>query len=154
MNLERVVWTQIRFLFMAIWARFWVVHSGWRRRCVRWSGFLGLRGLGLSIFVGLLSVRGNKSNMLSFQLINCGRKLGFPRDVPGQSGTGRPVVPLSQDKKISFSHCSFVPGQGQEQKSWEKLLCPGMSREVLGQNYLPKNIKKQEKDILKQKRMF
>ena len=94
MNLERVVWTQIRFLFMAIWARFWVVHSGWRRRCVRWSGFLGLRGLGLSIFVGLLSVRGNKSNMLSFQLINCGRKLGFPRDVPGQSGTGRPVVPF------------------------------------------------------------
>ena len=82
--------------------------------------------------------------MLSFQLINCGRKLGFPRDVPGQSGTGRPVVPLSQDKKISLSHCPFVPGQGQEQKSWEKLLCPGMSREVLGQNYLPKNIKKQE----------
>ena len=23
---------------------------------------------------------------------------GFPRDVPGQSRTGRPVVPLSQDK--------------------------------------------------------
>ena len=40
---------QIRFLFMAIWPRFWVVpaspehteHS-WRRRCVRRSGFLGL----------------------------------------------------------------------------------------------------------------
>ena len=69
MSLERVVGTQIRFLFMAIWARFWVVHSGWRRRCVRWSGFLGLRGLGLSISVGLLSVRVNKSNMLLFQLI-------------------------------------------------------------------------------------
>ena len=68
MSLERVVGTQIRFLFMAIWARFWVVHSGWRRRCVRWSGFLGLRGLGLSISVGLLSVRVNKSNMLSFLL--------------------------------------------------------------------------------------
>ena len=65
MSLERVVGTQIRFLFMAIWARFWVVHSGWRRRCVRWSGFLGLRGLGLSISVGLLSVRVNKSNFIS-----------------------------------------------------------------------------------------
>ena len=27
-------------------------------------------------------------------------ELGFPRDVPGQTGTGRPVVPLSRDKKV------------------------------------------------------
>ena len=33
------------------------------------------------------------------------------RDVPGQTGTGRPVVPLSRDKKVSLSRCPFVPGQ-------------------------------------------
>ena len=48
-----------------------------------------------------------------------------PRDVPGQTGTGRSVVPLSQDKNISLSRCPFVPGQGQEQMSRDKLLCPG-----------------------------
>ena len=54
-----------------------------------------------------------------------------PRDVQGQTGTGRPVVPLSRDKKIFLSRCPFVPGQGQEQ----------MSQDVLGQNEL-KNFKK------------
>ena len=34
-----------------------------------------------------------------------------PRDVPGQTGTGRPVVPLSRDKKVSLSRRPFVPGQ-------------------------------------------
>ena len=34
-----------------------------------------------------------------------------PRDVPGQTGTGRPVVPLSRDKKKFLSWCPFVPGQ-------------------------------------------
>ena len=34
-----------------------------------------------------------------------------PRDVPGQTGTGHPVVPLSRDKKNSLSRCPFVPGQ-------------------------------------------
>ena len=34
-----------------------------------------------------------------------------PRDVPGQTGTGRPIVPLSRDKKNSLSRCPFVPGQ-------------------------------------------
>ena len=29
-------------------------------------------------------------------------KLGFSRDVPGQTGMGRPVVPLFRDKKILF----------------------------------------------------
>ena len=33
------------------------------------------------------------------------------RDVPGQTGTGRPVIPLSRDKKISLSRRPFVPGQ-------------------------------------------
>ena len=42
------------------------------------------------------------------------------RDVPGQTGTGRPVIPLSQDKKkivVPVSHClgtragANVPGQ-------------------------------------------
>ena len=47
------------------------------------------------------------------------------RDVPGQSGTGRPVVPLSGNKNISLSHRPSVPGQGQEQKSRDKLLCTG-----------------------------
>ena len=32
------------------------------------------------------------------------------RDVPGQTGTGRPVVPLSRDKKKFLSRCPFVPG--------------------------------------------
>ena len=41
------------------------------------------------------------------------------RDVPGQTGTGRPVVPLSQDKKVSLSRCPFVPGQ-------KSFACPGV----------------------------
>ena len=57
--------------------------------------------------------------------------LGFPRDVPGQTGTGRPVVPLSRDKKKFLSRCPFVPGQGQEQMSRDKLLCPGTSRDKI-----------------------
>ena len=56
-------------------------------------------------------------------------ELGFPRDVPGQTGTGRPVVPLSRDKKKFLSRCPFVPGQGQEQMSRDKLLCPVPSRD-------------------------
>ena len=69
------------------------------------------------------------------------------RDVPGQTGTGRPVVPLSRDKKKFLSRCPFVPGQGQEQMSRDKLLCP-----VPGQNNLPKRTKKQEKDVPKQEK--
>ena len=42
--------------------------------------------------------------------------------------TGRPVVPLSRDKKKFLSWCPFVPGQGREQMSWDKLLCPGTSK--------------------------
>ena len=33
------------------------------------------------------------------------------RDVQGQTGTGRPVVPLSRDKKVPLSRHPFVPGQ-------------------------------------------
>ena len=47
------------------------------------------------------------------------------RDVPGQTGTGRPVIPLSRDKKKLLSQCPIVLGQGQEQMSRDKLLCPG-----------------------------
>ena len=69
------------------------------------------------------------------------------RDVLGQTGTGRPVVPLSRDKKIFLSRCPFVPGQGQEQMSRDKHLCPGTSRDKIT---FPKEHKKQEKDVPKQ----
>ena len=69
------------------------------------------------------------------------------RDVPGQTGTGRPVVPLSRDKKKFLSRCPFVPGQGQEQMSRDKHLCPRMSRNKIT---FPKEHKKQEKDVPKQ----
>merc|ERR1712051_203432 len=42
---------------------------------------------------------------------------------------GRPVVPLSRDKKNFLSRCPVVPGQGQEQMSRDKFLCPGPSRD-------------------------
>ena len=56
-----------------------------------------------------------------------------------------PVVPLSRDnegtsvplslcpgtKKFCLSRCPFVPGQGQEQMSRDKLLCPGTSRDKM-----------------------
>jgi hypothetical protein len=95
-----------------------------------------------------------------------------PRGIPGQSGTERPVIPLSWDKEIFLSQCPFFPGQGQEQ----------MSGDVPGQNHLPKNnqktgkrhsktgkgrsktgkgrsktgkdVLKQEKYVLKQEKMF
>ena len=54
---------------------------------------------------------------------------------------------MSRDKKKFLSRCPFVPGQGQEQMSRDKLLCP-----VPGQNNLPKRTKKQEKDVPKQEK--
>ena len=87
--------------------------------------------------------------LLIYISVSTGRDI--PRDVPGQTGTGRTVVPLSRDKNISLSRCPFVPGQGQEQKSRDKLLCPGMSRDKIT---FPKETPKQEKDVLKQKRTF
>jgi hypothetical protein len=65
-----------------------------------------------------------------------------PRDVPGQTGTGRPVVPLSRDKEIFLSRCPFVPGQGQKQMSRDKPLCPGTSRDKITLLKKPKNRKK------------
>ena len=62
------------------------------------------------------------------------------QDVPGQTGTGRPVVPLSRDKKVSMSPCPFVLGQKSfactdVPLSWDKdgtsvplSLCPGTVR--------------------------
>ena len=54
-------------------------------------------------------------------------KLGFPRDGTCRDNPGRDVL-LSLcpgTKKKSLSQCPFVPGQGQEQKFQDKLLCPG-----------------------------
>ena len=89
-------------------------------------------------------------------------KVSKRRDVPRQSGTGRPVVPLSRDKNIFLSLCpatragAKIPGQ--TPLSWD----------VPGQNHFPpkkpktgkrcsktgKDAPKQEKDVLKQKKMF
>jgi hypothetical protein len=66
-------------------------------------------------------------------------------------GKGRSVVPLSRDKEIFMSRCPFVPGQGQEQMSGDKLLCPGISWDKIT---FPKEHKKQEQVVLKQERMF
>ena len=61
------------------------------------------------------------------------------RDVPGQTRTVRPVVPLSRDKKIFLSQCPFCPWTraganvpGQTPLSWD----------VLGQNDFPKRTQK------------
>ena len=71
------------------------------------------------------------------QLIVCAQnvkswfKLGFPRDGTSRDKPGRDV-PLSLcpgTKKFCLSRCPFVPGQGQEQMSRDKLLCPGPSRD-------------------------
>ena len=48
-----------------------------------------------------------------------------------QTGMGRSVAPLSQDKDIFLSRCPFVPGRGQEQTSRDKLLCPGTSQDKM-----------------------
>ena len=53
------------------------------------------------------------------------------RDVPGQTGTGRPVIPLSRDKKKLLSRCPIVLGQGQEQIFQDKLLCGKTSRDKI-----------------------
>ena len=76
--------------------------------------------------------------------------LAFPRD--GRPGTNRdgtsrfPFVPGQRDFLVPVSLC---PGKGQEQKSRDKLLCPGTSRDKIT---FPKEHKKQEKDVLKQEK--
>ena len=72
-----------------------------------------------SIMMNLVSTR-----------VSTGRDV--PRDVPGQTGTGRTVVPLSRDKIFFLSRCPFVPGQGQEQMSRDGTVSknPGPSRPV------------------------
>ena len=83
------------------------------------------------------------------------------RDIPGQTGTGRPVVPLSRDKKNS---CPGVPLSRDKGRS----KCPGTNSSVPGHpgtKSPPKNqekdvliqkkgVLKQETDVLKQKKMF
>ena len=54
---------------------------------------------------------------------------------------GRPVVPLSRDKKISCPGVPLVLGQGQEQMSQDKHLCSRTSRDKIT---FPKEHKKQE----------
>ena len=55
------------------------------------------------------------SHLLSIGLLIQWSGVGFRvskgQDVPGQTGAGGPVVPLSRDKKVSLSRCPFVPGQ-------------------------------------------
>jgi hypothetical protein len=48
-----------------------------------------------------------------------------------------------------LSQCPFVPRQGQQQKSRDKLLCPGTSRDKIT---FTKEHKKQEKDVPKQEK--
>ena len=66
-------------------------------------------------------------------------------DVLGQPGKGRPFVPGQNDFLVTLSLCL----QGQEQKSRDKLLCPGTSRDKIT---FPKKPQKQEKDVLKQEK--
>ena len=65
----------------------------------------------------------------------------------GFQGTGR-------HGNNSLSRCPFVLGQGQEQKSRDKILCLETSRDVPGQNHFPKKKtkRKNEKDVLKQEK--
>ena len=77
--------------------------------------------------------------------------MGCPRDVLGQSGTGRSIVPLSRDKKISLSCCPFVPGQEEQQKSQDKITLPKIKKMEKRRSKTRKVVLKQEKDILKQK---
>ena len=61
------------------------------------------------------------------------------RDVPGQTGTGRPVVPLSRDKKKILVPVSLCPGTRAGAN------VPGqnsLSRDVPGQNWLKKFLNK------------
>ena len=50
-------------------------------------------------------------------------ELAFPRDGTslGQTRMGRPIVPLSRNKEMFLSRCPFVLGQGQEEKSRDKI---------------------------------
>ena len=67
-------------------------------------------------------------------------ELGFP--------TGRDSPWMSRDKK-SLSPCPFVSGQGQEQKSLDKLICPVTSRDKINTS-LAKKMSKRVKNYQKQ----
>ena len=56
----------------------------------------------------------------------------------------------SGDKEIFLSWCPFVPGQGQEQELQNVPEQISISRDLPGQNHLPKKNKRQEKDVLQQ----
>ena len=58
-----------------------------------------------------------------------------------------PFVP-GQKYFLVLVRYPFIPGQGQLQKSRDKLLCPETSHDKIN---FPKETKKQEKDVLKQK---
>ena len=69
-------------------------------------------------------------NKITMIRLSTGRDV--PRDVPGQTGTGRPAVPLSRDKDIFLVPLSLCPG------TTTPALVPGqtlLSRDVPGQNH-------------------
>ena len=84
--------------------------------------------------IALVRVKGHISlfvSLSSFDDLSCSwepTRVSKGRDFPGQSGMGRSVVPLSRDK-------------GRSKNPWAKSLSP------------QKN-KKQEKEVLKQEKMF
>ena len=61
---------------------------------------------------------------------------------------GRPIVPLSRKKTKSLSPYPFVLGQGQEQKSQDKLLCLGRSRDKIITSLAKKEVKNCQKKCL------
>ena len=94
----------------------------------------------------------------------------YMRNMVGTIRDGTSRCRLSFDEKVSFSRCPFVPGQGHEQMSQDKLLCPVPSwdkitfpkeqknrkrtfqnRKKAFQNR-KKDVLKQEKDVQKQKK--
>ena len=72
-----------------------------------------------------------------------------PRDVPGQTGTGRPIVPLSRDKKKLLSREKITPQKPGKRHSKTEKGHSKQENDVLKQE---KDVLKQEKDVLKQKK--
>ena len=88
-------------------------------------------------------------------LLPVGFELAFPRDGTSRDKPGRDV-PLSLcpgTTVFPLSRCPFVPGQGQEQMSRDKVICPGTSGRTKLAEKIPKKgqkCSKPGKDALKQ----
>ena len=65
--------------------------------------------------------------------------------VPGQKSFLVPLSLCPGTKKVFLSRCPFVPGQEQQQKSRDKLLCPGTSRGTKISPFLEKKKLKKKK---------